>query len=196
MTEDRETTTMRADARRNIAAILEAATTCLARDPDASINDIAKAAGVGRMTLYGHFDSRAALIAAVAERAIASSEAELGSVDLTGDPATVLTRLLIASWRLTHRFGALVVAAEASLPPDTLRDVHQEPVKRVRTVLRRGRREGCFRTDVPLGWQVTTIQSILHGASAAVHRREISATLAPTLVVKTVLGALDAQASC
>jgi hypothetical protein len=60
----------------------------------------------------------------------------------------------------------------------------------VRTILRRGRREGCFRTDVPLEWQVTTIQSILHGASAAVQRGEISATRAPTLVVTTVLAAL------
>jgi TetR/AcrR family transcriptional repressor of mexCD-oprJ operon len=192
-TNARGTTTVRADARRNIAAILEAATTCLARDPDASINDIAMAAGVGRMTLYGHFESRAALVARVAERAIASSEAELGSVDLTGDPAAVLTRLLTASWRLTHRFGALVVAAEKSLPPDTLRDAHQAPIERVRTILRRGRREGCFRTDVPLDWQVTTIQSILHGASSAVHRGEIPATRAPTLVVKTVLGALAVQ---
>ena len=48
----------RSDALRNIEAILEAATTCLARDPDASVNSIAQAAGVGRVTLYGHFESR------------------------------------------------------------------------------------------------------------------------------------------
>ena len=55
----------RADALKNIAAILDAATAALARDPDASINDIAQAAGVGRVTLYGHFGSRAALLSAV-----------------------------------------------------------------------------------------------------------------------------------
>jgi AcrR family transcriptional regulator len=49
----------RADARRNIAAILEAATDCLARDPEMSIAGIAAAAGVGRITLYGHFKTRA-----------------------------------------------------------------------------------------------------------------------------------------
>src|ERR1700731_535694 len=49
----------RADARRNIASILDAAQDCLSRDPTASIADIAQAAGVGRVTLYGHFGTRA-----------------------------------------------------------------------------------------------------------------------------------------
>jgi hypothetical protein len=40
---------LRADARRNIALILDAAQSCLARDPDASMSDIAVAAGVGRV---------------------------------------------------------------------------------------------------------------------------------------------------
>ncbi|MDP3890630.1 MAG: TetR family transcriptional regulator, partial [Nocardioides sp.] len=60
----------RSDARRNIEAILEAATVCLARSPEANITTIAQAAGVGRVTLYGHFESRSALIAAVAARAL------------------------------------------------------------------------------------------------------------------------------
>ena len=58
----------RADARRNVAAILDAATECLARDPEVSIADIATAAGVGRITLYGHFKTRAELIDAVVVR--------------------------------------------------------------------------------------------------------------------------------
>jgi TetR/AcrR family transcriptional repressor of mexCD-oprJ operon len=41
----------RADARRNIAANLDAATTCLIRDPQVSTSAIARAAGVGRVTL-------------------------------------------------------------------------------------------------------------------------------------------------
>ena len=41
----------RADARRNVAAILDAATDCLARDPETSISDIAAAedAAAGRV---------------------------------------------------------------------------------------------------------------------------------------------------
>jgi AcrR family transcriptional regulator len=180
----------RADARKNIEAILEAATICLARDPDASINSIAQTAGVGRVTLYGHFESRSALIAAVASRAMQQTNAALEGIDLGGDPRAALVRLLTASWELTHRFGALVVAAVDALPADELRDAHAEPAERVERLLRRGRRAQCFRADMPLAWQITTIQGVLHAASAAVHRGEITAAKAPKLVCDTVIAAL------
>ena len=75
----------RADARRNVAAILDAATDCLARDPETSVADIAAAAGVGRITLYGHFKTRAELVDAVLARTIQRADvmaADPGSRDL------------------------------------------------------------------------------------------------------------------
>ncbi|MGW3867651.1 TetR/AcrR family transcriptional regulator, partial [Streptomyces sp. NPDC005047] len=48
----------RADAQHNVAKILDAAIDCLSRSSDASVVQIAQAAGVGRVTLYGHFPSR------------------------------------------------------------------------------------------------------------------------------------------
>jgi TetR/AcrR family transcriptional repressor of mexCD-oprJ operon len=179
----------RADARKNIAAILDAATATLALDPDASINDIARAAGVGRVTLYGHFPNRAALVAQVVERAVQRSDAELEAVDLEGDAREALGRLLEASWRVTHRYGGLVLAAQAALPERDLRAAHDKPAQRMLTLLRRGRREGVVRKDMPLDWQVTTIQGVLHAASGAVHRGELSAEQAPGLVRATLLAA-------
>ncbi|CAM3436844.1 TetR/AcrR family transcriptional regulator [Occultella aeris] len=180
----------RADALRNIEAIIEAATRLLAVNPDASLNEIAKEAGVGRITLYGHFDSRAALLRDVAGRAIAHAQQELATVDLDGDPNGALGRLLVTSWRLTHRFGALVVAASDALSPEQLRRLHDEPFARARRLLERGRELGEFRADVPIDWQLSVIQAILHGASAAVHRGEITADEAPELVCTTVIAAL------
>lgn len=182
----------RADALRNIEAIIAAATRLLAVNPDASVNEIAKEAGVGRITLYGHFDSRATLVREVADRAIAYTEDALARVDLDGDPRDALGRLLEVTWHLTHRFGALVVAASQALSPEQLRRAHDEPAARVRGLLERGRAAGEFRGDVPTDWQISVIQAILHGASAAVHRGEITADDAPTLVRDTVLAALAA----
>src|SRR3954467_13443717 len=100
----------RADAQRNIAAILSAAGDCLSRDPAASTSEIAKAAGVGRVTLYGHFPSRAELVDAVFVHAIEVGEGSLSQVDLTGDPREALARLVESSWQLVHRYAALLVA--------------------------------------------------------------------------------------
>lgn len=183
-------TAKRADARKNIAAILDAATTCLAADPDASINDIAAAAGVGRVTLYGHFGNRANLVGQAVDRAMAASDAELEAVDIDGDAREALGRLLVASWHVTHRVGGLVLAAQAAMPDRDFRQAHDKPTQRVLKLLRRGRREGVVRTDMPLGWQVATIQGVIHAASAAVHRGELGADKAPALIRATVLAAL------
>lgn len=184
--------TKRADARRNIEAIIAAATRLLAVDPDASISDIAKAAGVGRVTLYGHFDSRAALIGTVVDRAITDSEQALARLDLSGSAREALGRLLESTWHLTHRYGALIVAASTALSPDQVRRAHDEPAARVRDLIRHGRATGEFRAGVPLEWQVSLVQAIVHTASAAAYRHEITADEAPALVRDTVLAALAA----
>jgi AcrR family transcriptional regulator len=53
---------LRADARANRNRILDVARDALATDPAASLNSIAKAAGVGAGTLYRHFPSRESLV--------------------------------------------------------------------------------------------------------------------------------------
>jgi AcrR family transcriptional regulator len=57
--------TQRADALRNRARILEVAVAALTDDPHASLNTIAKTAGVGAGTLYRHFPTREDLLLAV-----------------------------------------------------------------------------------------------------------------------------------
>ena len=60
---------MRADARKNIDALLQAASEVFASSGvDAPVREIAEAAGVGVGTLYRHFPQRADLVAAVFRR--------------------------------------------------------------------------------------------------------------------------------
>lgn len=61
---------LRADARANRDRLLEVAREALTINPDASLNSIAKAAGVGAGTLYRHFPSREALLAGVYRKEI------------------------------------------------------------------------------------------------------------------------------
>lgn len=179
----------RADAQRNITAIVDAALASLGRNPDASVGEIAQAAGVGRVTLYGHFPSRADLVDAALSRAISDSNAILEAVDLSGDPRMALTRLIEDSWRIVNQFRSLLLAAQNSLPQGRIRDLHAGPAERVERLLERGQAEGVFRTDLPMTWLVATMQNVMHGAADEIHAGRLSPDDAAGLITATVLAA-------
>jgi AcrR family transcriptional regulator len=180
----------RADARRNIEIIVEAAERCLARDPDASMSDIANEAGLGRITIYGHFKTRAELIEVVARRVLADANALLGGVDLRGDPAQALARLVQASWEVTARSGSLVVAAERALPIHVVRELHAGKLEeRVRRFLARGQRERAFRSDLSTAWLVTLFHATLHAAASEVHAGKLDRNEAAETTTRTLLAA-------
>ncbi|MEU4603742.1 TetR/AcrR family transcriptional regulator [Kribbella sp. NPDC023972] len=183
------TATKRADAQRNIAAIVDAATTCLSRDPSASTSEIAKAAGVGRVTLYGHFPSRTELVDAVFVHAIERGEAALGEVDLSGDPRAALARLIESSWHLVDRFRSLLVAAQDALPPGRIRELHADPMVRVERLIERGQKEGAFRTDLPTSWLVGAMHSVMHGAADEINAGRLTPDKAAEYITATVLAA-------
>lgn len=89
---------VRADAQRSLDALLRAAKDVFAAvGVDATVRDIAQAAGVGLGTLYRHFPQRSDLIAAVFRR----------EIDECADAATALTAghgpfEALASWMQTY----------------------------------------------------------------------------------------------
>ncbi|MEU6644044.1 TetR family transcriptional regulator [Saccharomonospora sp. NPDC046836] len=155
----------RSDAERNIARIVSAAREALTANPEATIDDIAKAAGVGRMTLYGHFRNRAELVEAALTEALRVGEETLSAVDLTGDARDALARLLESSWRLVAESKALLAAAEGTLPAGRIRELHAAPAQRVEDLIRRGQADGVFRDDLPMNWLVGVVHYVVHGAA-------------------------------
>src|SRR6516165_9479776 len=184
----------RADARRNVAAILDAATDCLARDPEVSIAGIAAAAGVGRITLYGHFKTRAELIDAVLIRTIAHADAILDATDTGGDPSDALARLVAASWQIVHQFRNILLAAQRELPAERIRGLHDPILRRVQSLIGRGRRAGTFRTDLPEHWLTTTAFSLMHAAAQDVAAGRIEPGDAAGLITATLQAAFTPPA--
>lgn len=60
---------LRRNSRSNRARILATARQELGRNPDVTLEELARAAGVVRRTLFGHFPGRAALLEALTEEA-------------------------------------------------------------------------------------------------------------------------------
>jgi AcrR family transcriptional regulator len=179
----------RADAQRNIEAILDAAALCLSRDPDASIAVIAQTAGVGRVTLYGHFANRAELIDAVVAGAIEEGDEALDVLDLSGDPRDALVRLIRHSWWGMVQIGSLMTAAGATLSPDRMLELHKRPASRVERLIERGRTTGVFRSDLPTSWLVGTLHRVMHGAADEIEAGRLSADDAAQAIAATALAA-------
>ncbi|MDJ0348386.1 TetR/AcrR family transcriptional regulator [Cryobacterium sp. PH29-G1] len=165
---------VRSDSIRNRDAILEAAATCLATNPASSIADIAGAAGVGRVTLYGHFSSRNALLAALLDRTMTRVESELQSVDLGGTPWQAMDALVASSWKLVESLSTLRTVVAQALPDQDLHGSHDRQRARVQELLTRGRAEGEFRVDHSLDWQTACYFAILHGAASEVRTGRLS----------------------
>lgn len=179
----------RADARRNVSAILDAAVGALQHDPSATLAQIATAAGVGRITVYGHFKSRAELIEAVVEHTMQRADAVLDDVDLSGDPAEALARLMATSWRIVEQFSSVLQAAQRELTAERIRAAHDRVVKRIAELIDRGREDGTFRTDVPTAWLVTVALSLVHAAAEEVGAGHLDGDEAGWYVVTTLQGA-------
>jgi TetR/AcrR family transcriptional repressor of mexCD-oprJ operon len=181
----------RADAERSVARVMDAAVDALAGDPEASMAEIARRAGVVRATVYKHFPTREALIAAVTERAIAEASAAMDAAEpQRGDPADALARVILSAWRTLGRYHALV-AINIQLPPAELRDRHHAVMARLEPLIARGQRDGTFRADVPTAWHLSVLLALVHAASAELRTGRIAPDEAERAVLATILGAVS-----
>lgn len=158
----------RADARRSVAAVLDAAVALLGRQPDASMDEIAAAAGVSRQTIYAHYSSRDALLRAVTRHITAEVARGLGDLDLdSGSAAEALGRWVDASWSLVERYPVLLTPA--IVVPDGDEQERHEPITGgLIRLLERGRQHGEFDRAMTTTWYLAAIIGLGHAAGQEV----------------------------
>lgn len=138
----------RSDARRNRARLVGAAEQVFATaGPDASLNEIARRAGVGPGTLYRHFPTRNALLAAVLseriERLVQRAEPLLARPDADAALADWL-RAFLDHAREQQGLGSALLLAESE--PDL--DCHRRLRETAGELLARAQGLGTTRPDV------------------------------------------------
>lgn len=181
-----KTGTRRADAERNRERILDAAVQCLATDPYTSMGDIAAAAGVGRVTVYGHFASRYELLEAVFVRSMRRADQSLDQVDVEGDPWTSLQGLVEASWQIVAASSLLIRPATEELGAEVVHKHHARSFARIQRLIRRGRASGVFRSDLPEAWMITCFFSIMHAAANELAAGRITQKTAQRIIWPTI----------
>jgi AcrR family transcriptional regulator len=146
------TTTTRAprrDAAENREALIAAAKTVLNRDPSASLETIATAAGLSRRSVYGHFANRDDLLL---ELVTSGAKRVADALEGLTHPDPVVRLALIASrlWREVEAVRVMaVVAVRGPLAAHTTSAL--APVRRgVREAIADGRAAGSMRQDLPV----------------------------------------------
>src|SRR6476469_5420656 len=181
----------RADAERSISSIINAALEALASDPDVSMAEIARRAGVVRATIYMHFPTRESLLDAVMEHAVGQvAEATREAEPTRGEPQEALERVLRATWLKLSDFQALLAINTSRLSAKELHRRHQPVMTLFEPLIERGQKKGIFRGDLPVSWHLAMIRAIAHAASAEVRSGRIPASQVESAMLTTALAAL------
>jgi AcrR family transcriptional regulator len=142
---------LRADAQRNRARVLDAAEELFAQAGNgATIEDIAKRAGVGVGTVCRHFPTKQALLDEVLTQSfrelVADADAALASDD---EPAIAFERFVhqLAGHQARRRMLAEQMATELELPPQAL-ELRDAMRAAITELLGRAQAAGVIRDDI------------------------------------------------
>ncbi|MFJ6837707.1 TetR/AcrR family transcriptional regulator [Streptomyces sp. NPDC091209] len=184
----------RADVNRR--RILDVALAELLRDPDASMDQIARAAGVVRRTVYGHFPSREALVGTLTDEAVAAvAAAHAAGREGVADPAESLARSTLAVWEIADRYRLLVALAQRSVTMQGIRE-RLTPVREAcAEILRRGLEQGVFASPLPPNALAYVHEQTLFALMEAVNDGLLAAEEAGSSAAVTMLTAAGVPAS-
>jgi AcrR family transcriptional regulator len=149
---------LRADARRNRRHVLDAAVALLAERPQATMQEIADASGLGRTTVYRHFPRRQDLIDALFSDVL--REAGQTIEEALRAPGTARELLCALGPRLIaigDRYRFLDAHPDLRERAMTAGDDAGNPLA---VFLADAQRRGELRGDLPVGWMLTTLRGL------------------------------------
>ncbi|MEV5531452.1 TetR/AcrR family transcriptional regulator [Streptomyces prunicolor] len=178
---------LRADARRNYERLLTEARVCFAaHGTDASLEDVARRAGVGIGTLYRHFPNRQALMSAVFEDAVGELLARSRELRDAPQPCVALVSWLREMVTHASEYRGLARALMAVTYDDTSALAKcSGPIREAGgALLFRAQEAGDVRGDVEIG----DLLQLTHAIALAAEGNPGDPELADRLLTLTLRG--------
>lgn len=167
--------------------VLRSAAALLTRTPTATMDEVARAAGISRATLHRHFAGRDALVRALESLGVAECEAALDRARLDDGSAGEALRRLVreiepAAGLLAFLYGENQLWEDGGDEPWARLDT------RIATVFVRGQQSGEFRIDLSPAWLTEALYGLVASCAWAAQAGRVAPKDFTHMVVELLLG--------
>ncbi|MEU3603157.1 helix-turn-helix domain-containing protein [Streptomyces sp. NPDC006798] len=168
--------------------VLRAAAALLSRKGSATMDEVARAAGIGRATLHRHFAGRDALVRALEEYGLHELETALDAARPDeGGAADALRRLIDESERCAPLLAFLITENQL-FEGEVVHEGWDRAERRILALVQRGQDEGAFRIDLTAVWITEALFGLISSGAWAVQSGRIAANDYSFVIAELLLG--------
>ncbi len=168
--------------------VLRSAAALLTRKSTATMDEVARAAGISRATLHRHFAGRDALVRALEALGIEECEAALDAARLDEGPATDAVHRMVREIEPAAGLLAFLYTENQLFEGEEQNQGWTRIDDRVAAVFRRGQRSGEFRIDLTPAWLTEALYGLLASAAWAVSEGRVARKDFTHMIVELLLG--------
>ena len=184
----------KADARyqKSRMAIVESSIQLLLSNPDAGMSEIAIAAGVGRATLYRHFETRDELIKELTMLCLEETDEVLKPLKETGlrglDAIVESIRVIVP---LADRFRFLMSLASIGASDKEIGRVYRRQLNELTRYVEEGKKLGDISKTLPSEWIVAMYDALLNAAWGLIQYDKMESEQATELFIRSFTASLQ-----
>lgn len=168
--------------------VLRTAAALLSRKATATMDEVARAAGIGRATLHRHFAGRHSLVKALEDLGIQEFEAALDAARLDDGTAEDALRRLVAEVESAAPLLAFLVTENQLFEGDQVNEGWNRLDARVSALFRRGQEQGEFRIDLTPAWLTEALYGLVGSGAWSVQEGRVAAKDFQYMIVELLLG--------
>lgn len=168
--------------------VLRSAAALLTRKSTATMDEVAKAAGISRATLHRQFAGRDALVRALEALGIEECEAALDAARLDEDTAQEALRRLVKELEKAAGLLAFLYTENQLFEGEEQNEGWARLDARMAALFRRGQDSGEFRIDLTPAWLTEALYGLMASGAWAVTEGRVAAKDFHYMIVELLLG--------
>ncbi|MEU0970624.1 helix-turn-helix domain-containing protein [Streptomyces sp. NPDC005917] len=168
--------------------VLRSAAALLTRKSTATMDEVAKAAGISRATLHRHFAGRDALVRALEALGIEECEAALDAARLDEGPAADAVHRLVREIEQAAGLLAFLYTENQLFEGEQQNQGWTRIDDRIAALFRRGQQSGEFRIDLTPAWLTEALYGLLASGAWAVTEGRVAPKDFTHMIVGLLLG--------